>query len=286
MILAPRCDLRPAASRRSAEPYGAFRSRGPATTRARPRRRVPPRRRRALRARRERRAQMIYGTPIEERDEGGELPAARLRVGALHGERARAPDHDGSSTTRARSGLSRPRAAGRGRAGRVDGVVHKGEGGRALRTSTTTASSAIYNIDGCSWAYDARVRRGRPALTLERVLWGRASSRRRAPWAPLRRGSGRFAAPSAPRPRRPSSTSSTRRDAGRRTRERALGLRRSCSRPARMRRSTRTTACASRPGSTCRPSASASRGRGRSSTTSTAARRARSGPTSPGSRCR
>ena len=117
---------------------------------------------------------------------------------------------------------------------------------------------------------------------------GRAR-RRRAPRAPLRRGEWPLRrgvlhgddADAAPRPagrRRAADDVDARASARRRSRDPLL--------PARTRRSSRTTACASPHGSTCRRPSSATTARGRSSTTCTAARRARSARTSRGSRCR
>src|SRR5439155_14156623 len=55
----------------------------------------------------------------------------------------------------------------------VEGVVHRGEGElERLQHLEADRYAAVYNIDGCSWAYDARFDESARRLTLERVLVG------------------------------------------------------------------------------------------------------------------
>ena len=169
-----------------------------------------------------------------------------------------------------------------------DGLVHTGAGElEQLQHLDGDRYAAIFNIDGCSWVYDVRFDEPARRLAVDRVLVGEGDLAGGVLHGlDLDEESGSFAL-SFCTATMPTQLYVHRRDAASRGRASARSAsRRSCSPPARTPRSTRTTASASPPASTCRPSASATTGRGRSSTSSTAARRARSGPTSPGSRCR
>jgi dipeptidyl aminopeptidase/acylaminoacyl peptidase len=56
---------------------------------------------------------------------------------------------------------------------RVEGVVHRGAGElERLQHLDGDRYAAIYNIDGCSWAYDARLDEPSRTLVLERLLVG------------------------------------------------------------------------------------------------------------------
>ena len=150
-----------------------------------------------------------------------------------------------TSSGRARSSRSRSRARGTKGMGELEGLVHLDEDRYAVQ----------YNIDGCSWAYEARFDEAGRRLTVERVLVGEGDlADGVAPRPALRRASGRFAlsfctatmptqlyvldADGGPPRARPS--------------ERPLGHRARAARGrARTPRSSRTTACACPPVSTC-----------------------------------
>ena len=171
----------------------------------------------------------------------------------------------------------------------VDGIVHQGVGEleRFLHLDGDRYA-AIYNIDGCSWAYDARFDEPSRKLTLERVLVGQDELADGVLHGlDFDKESGRFAAAFC------TATVPTQlyvlygdATAAPRTRERALGL------PPELLSAGEDASFDSHDG--VRVSArlylpSGELGyeeRGRSCTTSTAARRARSGRTSRGSRCR
>jgi dipeptidyl aminopeptidase/acylaminoacyl peptidase len=56
----------------------------------------------------------------------------------------------------------------------VDGIAHSGEGElERLQHLADDRYAAVFNIDGCSWAYDARFDEASRKLTLGRVLVGR-----------------------------------------------------------------------------------------------------------------
>jgi pimeloyl-ACP methyl ester carboxylesterase len=116
---------------------------------------------------------IIHGTPLEEREEGREYPRASFRtthittsdegmlvVTTLFDDKG-APGYlelDGETEVEAVE---------------VDGAVHRGEGElERLQHLDDDQYAAIYNIDGCSWAYDARFDESSRRLTLERVLVG------------------------------------------------------------------------------------------------------------------
>ena len=161
-----------------------------------------------------------------------------------------------SSRTRGRR-LPRPRPAGEIEPVAVEGLVHEGAGElEDLLHLEGERYAAIYNIDGCSWAYEMRSTSRARRLRVERVLVGQGeleggilhglTSRRRA---------ARSRSRTAPRPTRRSSGSSGRTRA--RADEEDAASARSASRPsssppARTRPSSPTTGSASRRGSTSR----------------------------------
>jgi pimeloyl-ACP methyl ester carboxylesterase len=170
---------------------------------------------------------LVHGTPLDEREEGREYPRAGFRsshvtasgegllvVTTLFDDRG-APGYlafDGEKEVE-------PVA--------VDGVVHRGEGElERLQHLEDDRYAAVYNIDGCSWAYDAQFDESARRLTLERVLVGQGElSDGVLHGLDLDRSMGRFAAAfcTATMPTQlyvlDDETSPARR-----TRERALGL--------------------------------------------------------------
>ncbi len=116
---------------------------------------------------------VLLGTPIDEREAGRDYPLTGLSYDARDGERERNPARlDACSTTpaaraistwkRAKSSRSRSPGSSTRAQDELEGMDHL-EGVRyELR----------YNIDGCSWAYEATFDEGAKALTVERVLVG------------------------------------------------------------------------------------------------------------------
>jgi pimeloyl-ACP methyl ester carboxylesterase len=116
---------------------------------------------------------ILHGTPIDERDEGCEYPRAGFRS---------------SHTTASGDGLLVVTTLfdDTGTPGylpldgehelepvAVDGVVHEGAGElERLQHLEDDRYAAIYNIDGCSWVYDAEFDEPARRLTLARVLVG------------------------------------------------------------------------------------------------------------------
>jgi len=116
---------------------------------------------------------IVHGTPIEEREPGREYPlsgfrSAHLRDGGglLLVATTVFEDEGGAGLVDlGRPGEIEPVA--------VEGLAHRGlgeldriqhlEGGRY---------ALVYNIDGCSWAYEARFDEAEPRLSVERVLVG------------------------------------------------------------------------------------------------------------------
>ncbi|MBA2642026.1 MAG: S9 family peptidase [Actinobacteria bacterium] len=120
---------------------------------------------------------VILGTPIEDREQGADYPLLGI-------------PNDRSSSHWTTSGkgvltftslfddagapgyleLARP---GEIEAVSVEGVVHDGAGGfDRLKHLEGDRYALVYNIDGCSWAYDARFDEASRRLTAERVLVG------------------------------------------------------------------------------------------------------------------
>jgi pimeloyl-ACP methyl ester carboxylesterase len=116
---------------------------------------------------------VLYGTPLDEREDGREYPRSGFRsshvtvsgkgllvVTTLFSDR-------GSPGYLAFGGQSEVEPVD------VDGVVHHGDGElERLQHLDGDRYAAVYNIDGCSWAYDARFDESARLLRLERVLVG------------------------------------------------------------------------------------------------------------------
>jgi dipeptidyl aminopeptidase/acylaminoacyl peptidase len=116
---------------------------------------------------------MLHGTPIEEREEGVEYPLSGF--GSSHGTVSgkgvllvtNLYDDAGALgyLDFARSGEIEPVS--------VDGVVHDGEGElQRLQHLEEDRFAVMYNIDGCSWAYDGRFDEASRAFAIDRVLAG------------------------------------------------------------------------------------------------------------------
>jgi pimeloyl-ACP methyl ester carboxylesterase len=172
---------------------------------------------------------VLYGTPIDEREEGGEYPLSGLRSGhvTVGGGGALVVstlfDDAGSPgyLDLAHPGEIQPVP--------VSGLEHEGSG-ELERVDHVEGSryALVYNIDGASWAYDATLDEAGRTLTVERVLVGTDELAGGVLHGiHYDEGSGRFAVGFC------TSTSPTQlyvldaqdgTSPGRRTRERALGL--------------------------------------------------------------
>ena len=116
---------------------------------------------------------VLYGTPIDEREEGGEYPPSGLSSGHVTVSGAGALvvstlfDDAGSPgyLDLARPGEIEPVS--------VSGFEHEG-GGELERVEHLEGSryALVYNIDGASWAYDTMLDEPGRTLTVERVLVG------------------------------------------------------------------------------------------------------------------
>jgi hypothetical protein len=236
------------------------------------------------------RRRTLYGTPLGEREEGREYPLSGIRAAHVTTSGtgvlvvATVFDDVGSPGYLSLEGKAEMERV------EVVGVVHDGVGElEDLEHLEADRYAAIFNIDGCSWAYDGRFDEPSRRLKLERCLVGEGDfSGGVLHGLDLDRSSGRFAVAfsTATTPTQLYVLESAA-DPAPRTRERALGLApellaagedASFDSHDGLRVSARA--------STSRPPSSATRGRGRSCTTCTAAHRAKSGPTSRGSRSR
>jgi pimeloyl-ACP methyl ester carboxylesterase len=119
------------------------------------------------------RRHVLYGTPLDEREEGRDYPPSGLR--SAHGTASGkgilvvASVHDDAGAP-AYLDLGRP---GELEAVSVHGVQHHGAGELERVQHLTGERYAVhYNIDGVSWVYGARFEEARRSLTLERALVG------------------------------------------------------------------------------------------------------------------
>ncbi len=117
---------------------------------------------------------MLFGTPIEERDQGVEYPLSGFR--SSHGtasgrgvllvttlfDDAGAPGY----LDLAQPGEVEPVA--------IEGIEHEGAGElERLQHLEDDRYALVFNIDGCSWAYDTHFDEAARRLRVERVLVGR-----------------------------------------------------------------------------------------------------------------
>jgi pimeloyl-ACP methyl ester carboxylesterase len=117
--------------------------------------------------------QVLYGTPLDEREEGREYPLSGYR--SAHGVESGGGlllvttvfDDAGSPVFLdfARPGELEPVV--------IAGLVHEGEGElERIDHMEGSRYAVVYNIDGCSWAYEASFDEAGRALTVERVIVG------------------------------------------------------------------------------------------------------------------
>jgi pimeloyl-ACP methyl ester carboxylesterase len=116
---------------------------------------------------------VLYGTPIEEREPGREYPLTGFR--SAHGTESgegillTTTVFDDAGTP-AYLALERP---GELEPVTVAGLVHDGSGElEGVEHVEKDRYVLVYNIDGCSWAYETRFDEASRALTVERVLVG------------------------------------------------------------------------------------------------------------------
>lgn len=116
---------------------------------------------------------VLYGTPLDERESGREYPLTGFR--AAHGT---ASGEGVILVTTVFEDTGAPAFLDFSRPGElepvtIDGLVHDGAGElEALEHLEDDRYALVYNIDGCSWAYEARLDETGRALTVERVLAG------------------------------------------------------------------------------------------------------------------
>jgi dipeptidyl aminopeptidase/acylaminoacyl peptidase len=115
---------------------------------------------------------VLYGTPIEERQEGSEYPRNGIR--STH---ATASDEGILLITTLEDDRGAvaylPFDGGELEPVGIDGATHSGDGElERLQHLDGDRYAAVYNIDGVSWVYDARFDEGARRLTLDRVLVG------------------------------------------------------------------------------------------------------------------
>jgi pimeloyl-ACP methyl ester carboxylesterase len=117
---------------------------------------------------------VLHGTPLEEREGGREYPLAGLRGahgtagghGVLVGTSLFTDSGSPGYLDLARPGEIEPVA--------VEGLVHEGAGElEDLLHLEGDRYAVIYNIDGCSWAYEMRLDEPGRRLRVERLLVGR-----------------------------------------------------------------------------------------------------------------
>jgi pimeloyl-ACP methyl ester carboxylesterase len=115
---------------------------------------------------------VLYGTPLEEREEGKDYPRPGFRSTHVtesdQGILLVTTLFDDSGT----AGYL-PLDGGGVEQVEVDGLVHSGEGElERLEHLEGDRYAAVYNIDGCSWVYDADFDETARRLSLQRVLVG------------------------------------------------------------------------------------------------------------------
>ena len=117
---------------------------------------------------------MLHGTPLDERDGDGEY--ALSGIASPHGTKSGSgillvTTIFGDTGVPGYLDLTKPRADIERVAFR--GLVHEGAGElERLQHLEGDRYAAVFNIDGCSWAYEARLDEAARTLTVERILVG------------------------------------------------------------------------------------------------------------------
>ena len=161
-------ELQPERLRRVSDGVGARRLAG------RARRRVHGRRHDRVRARRAWRPSPAHGTPLEEREPGEDYPLSGFRgshatssgAGSAHGDVAlRRRGRACATSTSTGPGELEPVA--------IEGLEHEGAGElEQLEHLDGDRFAAVFNIDGCSWAYETAFDEPGRRLRVERLLVG------------------------------------------------------------------------------------------------------------------
>jgi pimeloyl-ACP methyl ester carboxylesterase len=115
---------------------------------------------------------VLYGTPLEEREQGKEYPRTGFRATHMTASGAGILlvttlfDDRGTPAYLPLDGGELEHVA-------LDGVAHTGEGElERLQHLEDDRYAAVFNIDGCSWVYDAQFDESSRRLSLEQVLVG------------------------------------------------------------------------------------------------------------------
>jgi len=114
----------------------------------------------------------LYGTPLEEREEGAEYPPTGF--GSMHVTAADTGILLITTLFDDSGGVAfLPLEGGEPEQVAVDGIVHEGEGElERLQHLDGDRFALVYNIDGVSWAYDTQFDEPSRRLTVNRVLVG------------------------------------------------------------------------------------------------------------------
>jgi pimeloyl-ACP methyl ester carboxylesterase len=116
---------------------------------------------------------MLYGTPLEEREEGREYPPSGIRSphGTASGQGVLlVTSIFGDTGSPGYLDLDRPAEIERVE---LQGVAHGGVGElERLKHLEADRYAAVFNIDGSSWVYDTRLDEASRTLTVERILVG------------------------------------------------------------------------------------------------------------------
>ena len=116
---------------------------------------------------------MLYGTPLDERESGREYPLTGFRSAHVT---------EGATglllTTTLFDDMGAPAYVALDRPGEIEpvaleGLVHEGAGElERLQHLEDDRYAAVFNIDGCSWAYDTHFDEAGKRLVVEHVLVG------------------------------------------------------------------------------------------------------------------
>lgn len=116
---------------------------------------------------------VLYGTPLEEREEGREYAPSGIRSGHMT-----ASGHGLLLVTAIHSDAGAPGYLDLAQPSVVepvvfDGLAHRGAGElERFDRLEGDRYAAVFNIDGCSWAYETQLDESSRRLTVERVLVG------------------------------------------------------------------------------------------------------------------
>jgi pimeloyl-ACP methyl ester carboxylesterase len=116
---------------------------------------------------------MLFGTPLEEREDGREYARSGIRSAHITSSGSGALLATTVFDDRGSPGYLDLSERGEMHAVELTGVVHRGDGElERLQHLDGDRYAALFNIDGCSWAYDARFDESTRTLSLDRALVG------------------------------------------------------------------------------------------------------------------